>query len=92
MTTALLNRKTSRLDLRMTDSQKRQIEEAASICGISVSQWSINRLLASARADIESERRMELSAASFDEFARLLDDAVDPCFASFAAQRSRWEQ
>lgn len=92
MPTALLERKTSRLDLRMTDSQKRQIEEAASICGTSVSQWSIDRLLASARADIESERRMELSVAAFDEFARLLDDAADQRFVSFAAQRSRWEQ
>ena len=38
MATASLNLKTDRIDLRMTEEQKRQIETAAAIKGMSVSQ------------------------------------------------------
>ena len=91
MATAVLDRKTSRIDLRMTDEQKRQIERAAALCGTSVSQWSIDRLLDSARTDIANARKTTLSDQAFDEFARLLDEPVDPAFEAFAKRKTPWE-
>ena len=91
MTDVVLERKTSRLDLRMTDSQKLQIEAAAQIDGVSVSQWSIAHLIESARNTIASQSIMRLSSESFDRFAQLLDEPVSPDFASFAQGTTRWD-
>lgn len=91
MPTAVLERKTSRIDLRMTDEQKRQIESAAALCGMNVSQWSIDRLLDSARNDIAKARTTSLSNEAFDEFARQLTEPVDPTFKAFAERKSIWE-
>lgn len=92
MTTQLLEKKSSRLDLRMTDDQKRQIETAASINGVSVSQWSIARLMESARRDIADQASMRLSSEAFDEFARLLEEPANSTFASFSSESTRWER
>ncbi len=92
MTMQLSEKKSSRLDLRMTDDQKRQIETAASINGVSVSQWSIARLMESARRDIADQAAMRLSAEAFDEFARLLEEPVNSAFASFSNESTRWER
>ena len=91
MSTATPERKTSRIDLRMTDEQKRQIESAAALCGTSVSQWSIDRLLDSARSDIARARTTALSSQAFDEFVRQLTEPVDPTFEAFAKRKSIWE-
>ena len=91
MAEAVLERKASRLDLRMTDDQKRQIEAAARIDGTSVSQWSVMHLVESARRTIADQSAMRLSAEAFDRFAALLDAPADPAFAEFAQGRTRWE-
>lgn len=91
MPTATLERKTRRIDLRMTDEQKRQIESAAALCGTSVSQWSIDRLLDSARSDIAKARTTSLSSEAFDEFVHRLTEPIDPTFKAFAERKSIWE-
>ena len=91
MSEAVLDRKTSRLDLRMTDDQKRQIEAAARIDGVSVSQWSISHLLESARRAIADQSAMRLSSEAFDGFARLLDEPASSDFTAFAKGSTRWE-
>lgn len=92
MAQAVVERKTSRLDLRMTDEQKACIEEAASLCGQSVSQWSIGKLMNSATEDIAANRSMKLSDESFDLFVQALERPVDPVFASFLQGKTQWEQ
>lgn len=92
MAATLAEPKSSRLDLRMTDSEKRQIEAAARINGTSVSQWSLNRLMESARREIAEQGLMRLSAESFDEFARLLDEASEPRFEAFKSGGTRWDR
>ena len=47
--------KTSRLDMRMSDEQRSEIERAASIKGMSLTQWALQNLLAAARRDIQEE-------------------------------------
>ena len=48
-TLAASQKKNARIDLRMTSAQKEEVELAASISGISVSQWVIENLLSCAR-------------------------------------------
>ncbi len=90
MATATMN-KSSRLDLRMTDDQKRCIETAAGISGMSVSQWSLSKLMESARKDIAEQHAMVLSSESFDAFVRLLDDPATPAFEEFKKGVTRWD-
>ena len=84
-------RKTSRIDLRMTDEQKRQIEAAANISGVSTAQWSISRLMESARREIAEQGALRVSEEAFDALARALEAPQDPAFASFAGGVTRWD-
>ncbi len=90
MATATMS-KSSRLDLRMTDEQKRCIETAAGMSGMSVSQWSLSKLMESARKDIADQHAMRLSADSFDAFARLIEEPADPKFDEFKKGSTRWD-
>lgn len=92
MATGALHRKGSRLDLRMTGEEKRQIEEAAALNGQSVSQWSLGKLLESARNDILAAHSVRMTTEAFDKFAELLESPATPTFAEFAAEKTIWEQ
>lgn len=85
-------KKASRLDIRMTEEQRGQIDAAARINGMSVSQWSISRLMESARRDIAEQGLMRLSSESFDSFLALLEEAPSPGFEEFSAGATRWER
>ena len=84
-------KKTERLDVRMSDVQKIRIEQAAHLNGMSVSQWSISRLVGAARQELEEQRLLELSSQAFDEFVRLLDGSPEPKFEAFRKETTRWE-
>lgn len=88
---ATLERRSARLDLRMTESDKAQIEAAARIDGVTVSQWSISHLVENARKAIAEQATIRLALESFDEFARLLDAPRDSVFDEFAKGKTRWE-
>lgn len=92
MATASLNRKSSRLDLRMTGEEKQQIEEAAALNGQSVSQWSLGRLLESARNDILAAHSVRMTNENFDTFVELLEAPPSPTFAAFATEKTIWEK
>lgn len=91
MSTATRDRKTSRVDLRMTDEQKGQIELAASMSGMSTSQWSISRLMESARREIVEHRLLLVSEEAFEALAAALEAPQDPAFAEFARGATRWD-
>lgn len=92
MATSVLEKKTSRLDLRMSDEQKRQIETAAHINGMNVTQWSLARLMESARRDIAEQASIKLSAEAFDEFAQMLDEPTDAAFTKLCEGSTRWDR
>ncbi len=92
MPSMVQEKKSSRLDLRMTEDQRNQIDMAARINGMSVSQWSLNQLMESARRDIFEQGLVRLSADAFDRFAALLDAEPDPMFEVFRGEQTRWEQ
>lgn len=92
MATAVAEPKNSRLDLRMTSDQKRQIERAARLNGVTVSQWSIAHLVASAREDILESSQIMLEESAFDEFLQLLQGDPTPGFDEFVEDSTRWER
>lgn len=92
MAAATMGTKTARLDLRMDPEQKETIGRAAAASGMTISQWSLDRLMASARADLLEASVVRMSARSFDAFARLLEEPQSAEFAAFAAGKTIWEQ
>ena len=92
MATSAMNIKSSRLDLRMADDEKRLIEEAAALNGQNVSQWSIGRLLESARNDILAANAVRMTTEAFDRFAELLEAPASPAFTEFASEKTIWEK
>lgn len=89
---AVQEKKTGRLDLRMTTDQRRQIDAAARLNGMTVSQWSLSRLMASARHDLAEQRLISLSTDAFDAFATLLDRESTSPAVSLAAESTRWDR
>ena len=92
MATVSAPRKSARIDLRMTAEQKEEVELAASLSGISLSQWSLENLLASAREVISRSGHTVMSPEDFDAFSAALDAPMNPKLEQFVSQRSIWEQ
>ncbi|MDO4850228.1 MAG: DUF1778 domain-containing protein [Coriobacteriia bacterium] len=92
MATISTSKKDARIDLRMTSEQKEEVELAASLSGISLSQWSLENLLASAREVIARSGHTVMSPEDFDAFSEALDRPMSPKLESFVSQRSVWEQ
>lgn len=83
--------KTSRLDMRMSDEQRLEIERAASIKGMSLTQWALQNLLAAARRDIQEETVTRLSMSAFDQFKAALDAGMPPEATALLDQKPVWE-
>lgn len=92
MATISASKKDARIDLRMTSEQKEEVELAASLSGISLSQWSLENLLASAREVIARSGHTVMSPEDFDAFTEALGRPLNPKLERFVSQRSVWEQ
>lgn len=64
--------KDSRIDLRLTEEQKALIERAAAVKGVSVSAYTLLRLLPLAQQDIENQERLTLSNRDRNTFLSAL--------------------
>lgn len=92
MATLAPQKKNARIDLRMTAEQKEEVELAASLSGISLSQWSLENLLASAREVIARSGHTVMSPEHFDAFVQALDAPMNPTLEEFVSQKTIWEQ
>lgn len=68
--------KSSKLDMRMTDEQREEIEFTASVKGMPLTQWALQNLLAAAQRDLDEETTTRLSAYSFKAFIDALDQRM----------------
>lgn len=91
VTTIASNKKNARLDLRMTAEQK-EVKLAASLSGISLSQWSLENFLTSAREVIARSGHTVMAPADFDAFVEALDAPMNPTLKKFVSQKTMWEQ
>lgn len=83
--------KICRMDLRMTSSERAQIERAAALKGQTLTQWSMNHLLEDSRRDIEASMTTWLSEKSFEEFAASLDEPMPKQVIELLARDSSWD-
>lgn len=72
MTTSTSPRKSARLEFRVTAEQKEAIEEAATIEGRSLTDFSASVLVERAQEVIERERRLRVDAVRFDAFIEVM--------------------
>ena len=91
-TLAASQKKDARIDLRMTSAQKEEVELAASISGISMSQWVLENLLSCARETISRSNHTVLAPEDFDAFAAALDAPMNPKLEAFVSQKTIWEE
>lgn len=91
-TLAASQKKDARIDLRMTSAQKEEVELAASISGISVSQWVLENLLSCARETISRSNHTVLEPEDFDAFVAALDAPMNPKLKAFVSQKTIWEE
>jgi uncharacterized protein (DUF1778 family) len=91
MSTATIERKNSRLDLRLTPQEKLCIERAASIEGISISAWSTSNLIRCAKEAIAADDQIALSARAFDSLVDALEKPQNSKFKKFASEKTIWE-
>lgn len=68
-----------RITFRLREDQKRQIEQAATVAGQSVSDFALSRLLDSAQQVLESHNVLVLSNQARDELLAALDSHEGPC-------------
>jgi uncharacterized protein (DUF1778 family) len=65
--------KNERIELRLTEEQKRTIEQAATISGRSVTDFSVPLLVDEAIEVIRQDRELHMSAEAWDAFNEILD-------------------
>jgi uncharacterized protein (DUF1778 family) len=66
--------KDSRLDLRVTSSQKELLERAAAIRGVSVSAYTLLHLLPIAKQEVDTQERLVLSQRDRDLFMSVMEN------------------
>lgn len=85
-----LEQRTSRFDMRMTPTQRSEIERAAALRGMTLTQWSLDSLLESARRTIAEETTTRLSVEAFDTFRAALDEGMPEETRALLAKRPVW--
>ena len=90
MATLARQEKPFRMDIRLTQQQRELFERAAALKGMTLTQWSTWHLSDAARADIEDETTIRLSAKAFDSFVEALDAGAPPELEALLAEEPSW--
>lgn len=91
MATATIGTKNARLDLRMRPDEREEIERAASLKGMSITQWALQKLTLAAQSDIQEETVTRLSMQAFDDFRAVLDEGMPAEAKELIASKAVWE-
>lgn len=86
-------KKTARIDLRLTPSQRSLFENAAAARNETLNQWATAHLEEAARLDIESQHVTYLPDASFDALLHELENGTVPeQIQELLQQKYVWEK
>jgi len=80
---------TSRLSIRLPRSIKERIEQAATISGLSVTDFTISNLIESAEQVLERHHSRTLSRRDRDIFLAMIDADTEPSDRLVAAAKAR---
>lgn len=86
------NTKESGIDLRLSQEQKKTLEKAAALMGLSVSSYVLSHSLAAANKDIATHETLVLSERDRDLFLSLLENPPKPCEALKSAMQEYQDQ
>lgn len=84
--------KTARLDLRLTEPQKRLIEQAAGISGSTLAGFAVSQLMDAASLVVARSRSLALGAQDWDLFVAALDAPDGQAWNELKAMTPVWEQ
>lgn len=76
--------------MRMTPTQRREIERAAALRGMTLTQWSLDSLLESARRTVAEETMTHLSMEAFDAFRAALDEGMPEATRQLLSEKPVW--
>lgn len=79
------------IDIRPTQSRRRNYERAASLRGQTPTQWATSHLDESARRDIDEATTTMLAPRAFDEFCAMLDAPMPHAAADLLSRKAAWE-
>ena len=82
--------KSCRMDIRLTQSQRKNYEKAAELRGQTLSQWTTMHLDECARRDIDEAHTTQLSDEAFERFLALLDEPMPEAARELLARESIW--
>jgi uncharacterized protein (DUF1778 family) len=84
--------KNSRLDLRLTDNQRSDIECAADLAGSTLTGWAASTLAEAARQQIAAAQTSYLPDSAWEEFLVMLDEPMDERAKELLSRRPVWER
>ena len=91
MATASLGRAcNSRMEIRLEDARKARYEEAATLKGQTLTQWTLTNLDAAADRTFEEARATQLARADFDAFCKLLDQPMPDAARRLVESDPQW--
>lgn len=70
----MIQNKTSRIELRVTPQQKKLLEQAASVKGISLSAYTLSHLLEIAQKELDNHQKLVLSNEDRDLFLSVIEN------------------
>ena len=82
--------KACRMDIRLTQSQRKNYEKAAELRGQTLSQWTTMHLDECARRDIDEAHITRLSDEAFERFSSLLDEPMPEAARELLTRESIW--
>lgn len=80
--------KSCRMDIRLTQPQRKSYEKAAELRGQTLSQWTTMHLDECARRDIDEAHITRLPDEAFERFSALLDEPMPEATREFLARES----
>lgn len=83
--------KNSRMDLRLTRTQRSAYEKAASLKGQTLTQWSVAHLDEAARYDIEQAKLTMLGDKDFELFCQALDEPMPKAAQDLLSREEIWK-
>ena len=86
--------RTERVDLRLTPSAKRTLQQAAAVSQKTVTEFVMDSALMAAFDTLADRRAFHLDAAQWDEFVAALDAPVaeNPALRQLLARKPAWER
>ena len=82
--------RTARIDMRLTEEEKRLIEQASAATGSRLTTWCINTLIHDAKRDLHANAIIRLSDEAFDRFVENLDRPLTEKQQQFLAYQPEW--